>query len=319
MTELTAFMEAVMQEAEEFYSDVTEIAEKNQGHADFKEYSRKSTADYVGDLARAEKLYEKYCDAYEAVTEQGPTPARVKTLEKAYAAFSLSVSAVDAGNAMFTAFLDEGVAGKAAGLFTLLGGIISGQQKMAGELLDDIEDIEKLLKKAKKDVTGARAQMGLNLAVTAVTLCFPPLRGAKAVFVALSVSGGKLVADEFLGPSGPSNASAVKTAVTDYGGLADEIGKVGNTLTTIYSTVDTYASDDAELGKAKKTVASVRKKLEAAQKAHAALVRRMADSDRDLLAMAVALEKSVKAAAAARDRYARRELQRMELIDMIED
>lgn len=317
MTEITAFVEAAMQGTEEFYQDVTDQADRNQKHPDFKEYSRKSTADYTRDRDVVERLYGKYCDAYDAFLD-GPSKARATNLEKAHAALSIAAAALDAGNAMFTAYLDEGVAAKAGAMFTLLALLIKNQQKQIGELADDIEDIEKLLKKARKEVTEAQVQKGLNLALTAVSLCFPPLRGARAVYVALTIAGTKLAADEFLGPSGPTQASAVKTAVTDYVGIADEVGKVGNTLMTVCSTVDTYTSDEKEVGKARKTVELVKKKLAAAQKAHAAVIDRMANSDRDLMSMAVGLEKAVKAASSARDRHQKHEWHRLDLIDMLE-
>lgn len=319
MTELTEALEMMMQETEEFYSDATEVADKNVKHPDFKEFSRSSTADYKRDLDMVERLYGKYCTAYEAVINNGPTKARVSNLQKAWSSFALAVAALEESNAMFTAYLDEGVAEKAAGLMVLISALIKGQQKQVGELLKDIEEIEKLLKKARKEVTEAQVQMGLNLAITAATLCFPTLRGARAIYVALSVAGTKLAADEFLGPTGPSNASAIKTAATDYAGMADEFGKVGNSLTTIYSTVDTYASDDKEIGKAKKTVEAVKKRLKTAQKAHAALERLIAGAEKDLLRVAISLEKAVKAASAARGRYEQHEMNRYDLLDMIEE
>lgn len=318
MEELTEFLERAMESTEEFYDEVTETAERNTRHPDFRLYSRSSTADYVADLARVEKLYVKYCDAYDAVLEQGATKARLKNLEKAHEAFANATQALDHGNAMFTAYLDEGVAEKAAAVCLLLSGLIEGQKKQIDDLLDDVEDTEKLLKKARKEVTGAKVQQGFNLAITAVSLCLPPLKGAQAVVAALTIAGTKLAADELLGPTGPTAASGSKTAVTDYIGIADEVGKVGNTLTTIVSTVDTYTTDEKEIAKAKKTVAALKKKLAATEKAHAALVRRMAGVDRDLLKLAVALEKSVKAASEARKRYKEHECRRLDLIDMAE-
>lgn len=317
MTEITEFVERAMAGTEEFYQEVADQADRNQKHGDFKEYSRKSTADYTRDRDVVERLYGKYCDAYDSFLE-GPTKARAAKLEKAHEAFSLATAALDAGNAMFTAYLDEGVATKAGALFTVLAALIKAQQKQIGTLADDIAEIEKLLKKAKKEVTEAQVQKGVNLALTAVSLCLPPLRGARAVYVALAFAGTKLAADEFLGPTGPTQASAVKTAVTDYIGIAEEVGKVGNSLMTAGSTIDTYLSDDKEVGKARKTVDLVRKKLAAAQKDHAALIDRMKNSDRDLLSMAIGLEKAVKAASAARARHQKHEWHRLDLIDMLD-
>lgn len=312
-------IDAMMEETEEYFSDVTEIAEKNFKHAEFREFSRKVTADYKRDYDKADLFYGKCLAAHEALKDRDITKARVTKLQKAHDAFFTATQALDEGNGMFTAFLDEGVAEKAAGLLVLLTALIKGQQKQVGVLLDDIEDIEKLLKKAKKDVTGAKVQMAFNLTVTAICLCYPPLRGAQAVFVALGTTGARLMADEFLGPTGPSNAAAIKAATTDYVGVAEEVGKIGNTITTVYSTVDTMVSDGTELGKAEKTVAAVRKKLAATIKAHAALMRLVAGSDRDLLRLAVSLEKAVKAAHAAKGRFEEHEMTRYDLLAELEE
>ncbi len=311
-------IEAMMMETEEYFSDVSEIAEKNFKHPDFKEYSRKYTGVYKRDYDRADLLYAKCLQAYEAVQSNEITKARLTKLQKAHDAFDIATSALDASNAMFTAFLDEGVAKKAAEFLEMISAMIKAQQKKVDDLYGDIDDIHKLLKKAKKDVTGAKTQAAINVAITALSLCYPPLRGARAIYVAMATTGGRLMADEFLGPSGPSTAASMKGYVTDYVGMAKEFGKVGNTLTTIYSTVDTLGSDQSEIGKAEKVVSLLRKKLVDTEKDQAGLMYMMRNAEQELMRLAISLEKAVKSASAARDSYNGHEMNRYDLLAELE-
>jgi hypothetical protein len=118
--------------------------------------------------------------------------------------------------------------------------------------------------------------------------------------VAVRTSGAKVIVDEVLGSSGPSSAGAVKSASLDYLGIADEVGKSVNVVATVYSTIDTYVTNDPYLGKAEKAVAAPRKKLALTDKALAQVQRLAKESEKDLVAFAIGLDKAVPAAHKAR-------------------
>ncbi len=305
---------AVAEEVEDHYQTVTDESEANFKHAEFKDYPSDIRGNYRRDVERMDKYYDKFLGVLEMIEKKGIDEKRVNLLQDMLDSFYNAIETVQASNGMFKAFLDEGVAGKAAGMFELLSLLVKGQRKTVETLIEDIQDIEKLLEKAKKDVSNVQIQKGFNLALTAVSLCFPQLRVARAVFVALGTAGAKVMVDEFLGPTGPSIAGGIKTATFDYLGIAEEVGKVGNTVATVYSTIDTYVTDEAELGKAEKTVRTVKKKLEDTKKALAQFQRLVKDSEKTLVALGIGLDKSVAAAHKARDAYASQKLERAELV-----
>jgi hypothetical protein len=305
---------ALAEEVDDHYQTVTDEAEANFKHGEYKDYPTDIRGDYRRDVDRMDKYYDKFLGVFEMIEAKGIDEKRANLLQDMLDNLYNAIETVQASNGMFKAFLEEGVAGKAAGMFELLTLIVKGQRKTVDLLIEDIEDIEKLLQKAKKDVRDVQIQKGFNLALTAVSLCFPQLRAARAVYVALGTAGAKVMVDEFLGPTGPSIAGGIKTATFDYLGIADEVGKVGNTMATVYSTIDTYVTDEAELGKAEKTVRTVKKKLEDTRKALTQFQRLVKDSEKDLAALGIGLDKAVTAAHKARDTYAAQELERAELV-----
>jgi hypothetical protein len=132
--------------------------------------------------------------------------------------------------------------------------------------------------------------------------------------VALGTSGAKVIVDEILGSCGSSSAGAVKPASLDYLGLADEVGKSANVVATVYSTIDTYVTNDTDLGNAEKVVAAPRKKLALTDKALAQVQRPAKESEKDLVAFAIGLDKAVTAAHKARAAHASEKAHRSELV-----
>jgi hypothetical protein len=305
----------MMEETEEYFSDVTEIADANLKHTEFKDYPRGLTGDYKRDYDVADKLYGKCLEAYDALRDaEEITKPRVARLQKAHDAFFTAIQVLEESNGMFQAFLDEGVAGKVAGIVALLSLLIKGQQKKFEALEYALLDIEKDLKAAKKLVTQAEIQRGVNTALSAIGLCLPALKGGRAVIAALASAGGKLTMDELLGPSGPDEAAAVKQASTEWMSMAEEAGKIGGKIAGVMSGVDTWVTDTKEVDKARKALKSIQKKLEAASKTHDMLERALEGSDKELLRLAIAFEKAVKAAHAAKGRFAEHEMTRYDLL-----
>jgi nitrogen fixation protein FixH len=73
-------------------------------------------------------------------------------------------------------------------------------------------------------------------------------------------------------------------------------------------------TDQTELGKAEKTVAALRKKLAATDKAQAKFQRPAKESEKDLVAFAIGLDKAVTAPHKARAAHASEKAHRAELV-----
>lgn len=314
MTMTMEQIRALAEEVEDHYQTVTDEAEANFGHAEYQDYPSDIRGDYRRDVERMEKYYDKFLGVLEMIEKKGVDEKRANLLQDMLDNFYNSIETVQASNGMFRAFLDEGLASKVEGLFELLTLIVKGQQKTLDEVIDDLEEIEKLLRKAKKEVGEVKFQLAFNLAAQAIMVCVPAMRGVQAVYLALGTAGIKLGVDAYMGPKGPTNAGAVKNTALDYLGAAREVGKTANTVANVYSTLDTLGSDSDELGKAQRTVAIIRKKLAATQKQAEKLHGLLRDSQKDLTAYAVALEKSVLSAHKALDAFDRHEVERAELV-----
>lgn len=304
-------------EIEEAYSDIADTAETNLKSNELSYFPSDMVSTYKKDCATLEKQYDKCDNLFDELFDNGLNASNVTRTEAALARFELLLKVLDASNAIFTAFSDSRVASLSAGAFELFGLIVASQQKLVIDLSNRITTIEADLKKAKRDVTGAKVQKNLNLALTAIAACAPPLRAAQTFYFVLGMAATRVGADAVLGPTGPSIASGAKTTATEYGGIAKSIGKVGGTLVSVYSTVDTLVSDNNELGKAEKNVKNLRKKLKDTIAAHKKLEANMRSSDRTLIAQCLKFEKAMKEAHKAKSRAKAAKLKRLNLKKLI--
>lgn len=305
---------ALAEDVEDHYQTVTDEADANFKHGEFRDYPSDLTRDYRRDVVRMDKLYSKFLAVNDLCEAKGIDEKRQDMLQGVLDDFYIAIDTVQASNGMFTAYLNEGVAAKAIALFDLLTLLVKGQQLTLVNLIDDFESIEKRLVKARKMVKEVKVQLVFNLAAQALTLCIPQLRAAKAVYAALAVTGAKSAVDGFLGPKGPTLAGGIKNAAVDYAGFSKELGKTVNSVANVYSTLDALDTDTSELALAKKIVDGLVKDLAATQKALGTFQRLLKDSEKDLLSFAVALDKAVNASVKAADAF---DAQRAERADLV--
>ena len=160
------------------------------------------------DLAFAEKCVDDYLVFLERTTASGS--ADVTDGEKILDILVLAISVLNSVNDL----LDEMFA---LGILALFGVL------QAASLQTEARSLQKLLKKlqaelerAKREVTEAYVQTGINLAITGILLCSGPLG-----WLALGAVGlGQMVADNYLGPSTSDTATWGSRANTTLGTAA---------------------------------------------------------------------------------------------------
>ncbi len=311
--EAMAVLTEMMNETEEFYDEVVDTAAANLKTSDIRDMPKGEVRAYRRDLATAELLYGKYCDAFDEARGGALTAARIARLQKAHNAFLTATEVVDEANGMFTARIESGMAAKAAAVVVLFQTILKSQETKMKSLADDLVALEKLLVKARKEASGAEIQRDVNLALTAVGLCLPSMTLGRQIMATIGFSAARLAPDTFWGPSGPDLAGAAKTLATEYAGVADAMGAVGGRLASITSMADTLNTDAKEVAKAKKTLADVKKRLKSARSSHDALERAMRASAGEAVRLTLALDKAASAARDAANRHQAHQARRHDL------
>lgn len=301
------------EEIEEDYSDVTDVTDANLKSSEMSSYPKSLVSSYKKDYDVLEKMYDKCDAAFEEMEKKEVTTSRIKKAEGALSAFRTALLVLEEGNAMFTAHNKHKTASQAAGMLVLFGAIVKGQQKQTKKLLEDIPKLEKKLKKAKRDVTGAKAQRAVNLAITGVTACLPALKGAQLAYLVLGTTATRLAADAALGPTGPTAGAAAKTAAGEYAGAVDLLGKGSSKLASAAGAIDALIADGNEIAKAEKDLRQARKDLKDVQKRYKDLVRNTAGSAKTLAATAYKYDKATKAAADATAKFRASKQRRIDL------
>lgn len=184
----------------------------------------------------------------------------------------------------------------------------------AGILKQQLEELKKLLDKAKQELKEAKIQKALDVGITIATLLLPEL-GVVEKFV---VGAGKLTYDHFLGPKSPDARKVGKTTFTTYSSSVKKIKSVGETSGQVISTTGKVVKyygvvfDWDEILEGYKNVDQIEAAMKATQKAYDFFIGEIKKSESQLLLMEMQFK---KAEAAIQDYF--EEVQN--LIDILDD
>ena len=309
----SAALNYMREQIEEYYSDVTDVTDANLKSSEIAHYPKSLVAGYKKDYSVLEKLYDKCDAAFEEIEKKDITTSRIKKAQGAMDAFHTAIMVLEESNAMFAAHNKTQTASQVAGVLLLFGMIVQSQQAQVKKLLADIPKLEKDLKKAKREVTGAKAQRVVNVAITGVTAALPALKGAQLAILVLGTTATRLAADAALGPTGPTSGVAAKTAAGEYGGAVDLLGKGSGKLVSAAGAIDALIADGKEIGTAEKTLKRVKKNLADTKKRYKKLEEAMRSSDRTVEITAAKYEKATKAAADATKKFKAAKQRRVDL------
>ncbi|MFN4157178.1 MAG: hypothetical protein ACK4GO_02050 [Gemmobacter sp.] len=304
---------AVMNETEEYYSDVTDIAAQNLKSPDLRHFPAAAVKAYRRDHGAAEMIYGKYCDAFDDLRTKAYTKVRLAALQKSYDALLKSTQLVDAANGSFTAWLDQDMAAKCQGMVTLLQGILKSEEARVKTLATEIVALDKALTKADREVTTAELQRDINMLVSVVGAMLPAMKTTTTVFVTIGTIAGKIGMDVMMGPDGPDTASKLKTAASEYLGASNLLGTVGGKLFSAASAADGWKIDSAEVAKARKSLTEIRKRLKSAKSAYDKLMARMDANAREFVRLSLAFEKAAVAGRNAAEKHRAQEQHRRDL------
>lgn len=277
-----------------------------------KLYSSTTLGAYKADRDRLDKCWGDFNAAWNKVVFGKAKDS--KDLIKTYSKYVLALTVLEEANARHRAMMNAGFAALAGTLLNLLAGWIKEMHKRCKALERELKDLQKLLKKAQKEVTEAKWQTGLNIAVTAVSFCLGPVGWGARIGVALGGVAVHSVIDAALGPSSGSPLGAANTVAGESVELADKLSKGSRKLTGAASAVITLKMDTDEIGQAENIVKEVRKRLNAVATEYDRLARATVNWKSDIAKVQKQADAALKAYRSEAKKYKSHEKERQALL-----
>lgn len=271
-----------------------DVADTVIGSPTGKLYSSSTLSTYKGDYARLDRCWGNFNAAWNKVVFG--KAKNNKELIKTYTKYVLALEILEASNIKHEAVMESGLAVFIAALHGLVIKIIGVKKKRLEALRKELEDLLALLKQAEREVTEAKAQLVLNVAVTAVSFCLGPVGWGARIGVALGGMAVHTIIDASLGPSSGSIEGSVNTVAGESVELVDKLSKGGKKLGGAASAVLTLGLDVGEIGEADAIVRKIQKKIPVVVKQYEKLTKESATWARDI-------EKSKKGFATALKAY----------------
>lgn len=276
------------------------------------EFPSKTVSEYKAEGAALDRTWGDFNAAWNMVVVG--KAADGKAAMTAYKNYVLALTALEESNVVWGAYVEARVAYFTAGFIALMVELVKAIRKRFGELLKELQELETLLKKAKKEVKEAEAQRVINLAITAVSLCIPAVGLGAGIAIAATTFTVQMVVDASLGPGDPGLLGTVNTAAGDVIGLPKQIkpkfAKMGSVASALY----TLKLDNDEIDDAKKIVQKVKDRMKSIEKTMKTLEPFVAGGAVQLAKMQAAFDKALKDAQSKAKAYKSAEVQRLGLL-----
>jgi hypothetical protein len=290
----------------------TALDEMNTNLGAMSDYPSSAISEYKADGAALDKAWGDFNAEWNKIVFGQAKDG--KAAMAAYTRYVLTLCVLEQQNVRFGAFIEADVAGFAAVFIAFLIEFTKRIREKFKALLEELKELEALLKKAKKEVKEAEAQRIINVAITAVSLCIPAVGLGAGIAIAVGTFTVQMALDAALGPGKPGALGTVNTAAGDAIGLPKSIkpkfAKMGGPL----SGVLTFKLDSDEVADAKKIVETVRARIRSIEKTIKALEPFLDTDGSKLEKMQDAFEKALAAAKAAQGKYQSAESQRLGLL-----
>ncbi len=275
-------------------------------------YPSKFISEYKADESRLDKAWGDFNAEWNRVVFGKAKNS--KALIAAYSRFVIALTILEEQNVRFGAFVKAKFALFAASFIAFFILVIKANAKRFAKLKKDLIELQSLLKKAKREVTEAKAQLALNAALTVVTLCLGPAGWAARAGIAAASFTAHIVIDASLGPSKGSAVGTLNQAAGDVIGVPDKIkgpwGKIGGAA----SGVLTLGLDVGEIGDAKKIVKRVQDKIRAVARECVSLQGKVQADAKKLTGLRDKFKKALKTAESNAGKYKSKAGERKKLI-----
>ena len=240
----------------------TDRMQETAANAVFRHLPSNMVRDYKRLAADANRQYEVACKEFEKYKK-----SKKKNEKKLYGEiekFTLKMGMLEEANAMYSAYLAAGVGQLVTAYVDGFIKWLQGLGVEATELVDTLKKLEKMVKKAEREVTEAKAQRILNVLVTVVSLALGPTGTLARVAVALGGMTVHSLIDAGLGPSKGSGLGALNTGVGEITGVHAKIDSAGKKFLGAASAVLTLKMDGDEIDQAERQLRELQKVLQKA-------------------------------------------------------
>ena len=198
----------------------------------------------------------------------------------AYSRYVLTLGVLEQTNAKFGSRVR-------AGAFTALAGLASiyeqqarrVQRQMAADLRF-LQNLDRELRRARRELTEAEAQRVINVAITAVSLCITVSTFGVGLAVAGAIFTTQTVVDAALGPSGPSLPGTANNATTNFLGLPGMMRPASARFAGAAGGVIGFSMDCDEVTLARSNIRRIRDMMAQYQRAAPRLDRMLKDAAR---------------------------------------
>lgn len=262
----------------------------NLSYASGYDYPSGVLSEYKGDGARLDSAWGDFNAAWNKVVFGKAKDS--KEIISTYSKYVLALEILEEQNTRHSALADSRLAEFAAAFIVLLMAFLKGTRKRFEDLEVELKALEKLAKKAAKDVKGAEAQRVLNVVVTGISFCLGPTGLAARVGVAAGGIAVHMIIDAALGPSKGSVPGTVNTAAGEIAGVHSKLSPATQKLAGSLGAIVTLKMDGDEVAQARSILKDLQKRLEKAVKEHEKLSRLVKDDGKKL----AALDKSLQSA-----------------------
>lgn len=275
-------------------------------------FSSSAVSEYKADGTALDKAWGNFNGEWNAITFGKAADGKAAML--AYRDYVVALTVLEEDNVVWGAYVDAKVAQFATAFIALMIELVKSIRKRMAELLVELKELEKLLKKAKSEVKEAEAQRIINLAITAVSLCIPVVGLGAGIAIAATTFTVQMVVDASLGPGDPGLLGTVNTAAGDVVGLPKQIkpkfAKMGSVLSAVY----TLKLDNDEIDDAKKIVEKIKARMKTIDKTMKTIEPFIAGGAVQLVRMQQAFEKALATAQSKAKDYRSAETQRLGLL-----
>jgi len=232
----------------------------------------------------------------------------------AYRDYVVALTVLEEDNVVWAAYVDAKVAQFTSVFLAFLIEMLKAIRKRFGELLKELQELETLLKKAKKEVKEAEAQRVIDLAITAVSLCIPAVGLGAGIAIAATTFTVQMVVDASLGPGKPGVLGTVNNAAGDVIGLPPKIKPKFAKFGGAVSGLVTLKLDSDEVDDAKKIVVKIKDRIKAVDKTMKALEPYVANGAVKIAKLQQAFQKSIEVAQSKAKGYKSAEAKRLGLL-----
>ena len=220
----------------------------NMKYSGLKFYPKSLISTYKADGSRLDKSWGNFNAAWNKVTFKKAKNS--SELIKTYSQYVLALEILEEQNVKHTALKDADFANIAGAFCQFLIAYIKLIRLRCAELEKELIEIGKLIKKAQSEVTEAKVQVALNIALTAVSFCLGPATLGARIGVAAAGIGVHMLIDASLGPSKGSALGTANTAAGEISGVMSKLSPGAQKLAGGASAVLTLKMDFDEVDQA---------------------------------------------------------------------